>query len=232
MFQGNDEVKIVAAVIAVLALVYTARIAEAAGTLWHDLGPVLLEGFFTAVSLVATSGIETRPGVIALLPAVLVMIIVMIGASVYSTTGGIKYYRLATMTIFARAELNRLIYPRSITPSRFSGQPIAEESIRATWAYFVLVILSVAAGTVLITISAANFEGGLALAVSFFSSAGPVYDALRPVTEGVPGAASGWPSFAELPATAVIPAVLLMTIGRLEVLIVFAVVNISYWRKR
>lgn len=232
MFQSNDEVRIVAAVIALLTVVYTARIADSAGTAWFDLAPVLLEGFFTATSLVATSGIETRPGVIALLPALLVMMIVMVGACVYSTTGGIKYYRLATMAIFARVELNRLIYPRGITPSRFSGQAIPEESIRATWAYFVLVILSIAVGAVLITSSAANFEGGMALAVSFFASAGPVYDALRPATEGLPGVASGWPSFAELPATAVIPAVLLMTIGRLEVLIVFAVVNISYWRKR
>ena len=64
VFQNNLEAKIVIAVIVVLTIAYAVRITDVSG------GPVrgtivasLQEGFFTAASLVATSGIETRPGV-------------------------------------------------------------------------------------------------------------------------------------------------------------------------
>ncbi|WP_099867757.1 potassium transporter TrkG [Pararhizobium haloflavum] len=235
LIYGNREATLVLSVIACLTLFYAAAIAESAGSGMRGIAAALLEGFFTAASLVSTSGIESRPGVIGLFPPFAVLLVIFIGASVYSTAGGIKYYRLASMWTYARAELNRLIYPSGISQLKFGRRHIDDAEIRAIWAYFVLALLCVALGTVLITLSAANFEGGLAMAISLFSGAGPVYDSLRPVGEGVAshaGYLSGWPAFADLPITAYAPAVVLMTIGRLEVLLVFAVINVSYWLNR
>lgn len=236
LFQDNREAIIVMAAIAGIAILYAARIADASGlTSAFGLGPALVEGFFSAASLVSTSGIETRPGILSLLPMIAVLTIVFVGGSVYSTTGGIKYYRVVSMWIFARAELNRLIFPSGVTALRFGRQHIPDADIRAVWSYFVLAILCVATGTVIISLSAADFEGGLAMAVSFFSGASPLYEALRPPGEAIAlaeGDPTGWPPFTHLPPTALLMAILLMTIGRLEVLIVFAVVNISYWLKR
>jgi trk system potassium uptake protein len=233
VLHGNREASIVLGIIAILTILYAARIADAGGVRsLAALGPVLLEGFFTASSLVSTSGIETRPGIIALLPAFLVLIIVLVGASVYSTTGGIKYYRVASMWIFAKAELNRLIFPSAVSSLKFGGQHVPDRNIRAVWSYFVLSLLCIAVGTVVITLTAANFEGGLAMAISLFANAGPAYDALRPVGEELAVGASGWPGYASLPPGAYVPAIILMTIGRLEVLIVFAVINVNYWLNR
>lgn len=130
-------------------------------------------------------------------------------------------------------ELNflSLVLTRLFTPP-IAALCLRESDIRAIWSYFVIALMCIAFGMTTITLSAAYFEGGLALAVSVFSSAGPVYDALRPAAEELAGAAGGWPSFAAFPAAAVVPAVLLMTVGRLEVLLVFAVVNLNYWLKR
>jgi trk system potassium uptake protein TrkH len=41
-----------------------------------------------------------------------------------------------------------------------------------------------------------------------------------------------WPQFQSLPVSAKISAVVIMTLGRLEVMIVFAVLNIRYWMSR
>lgn len=233
VFQENQEVVLILAVVAGLTLAYAARLLDASGYSGIDGIPrVLLEGFFTAVSLVSTSGIETRPGVIALLPVLAVLLVVFAGASVYSTAGGIKYYRIASMWIVAKAELERLIYPNVVSTSRFGGRSVSEEDMRAIWAYLILTLVCISTGTIIITFSAADFEGGLSMAITMFANAGPAYEALRPLEADLPGVASGWPPLSELPASAVLPAIALMTIGRLEVLIVFAVVNIQYWLKR
>jgi trk system potassium uptake protein len=137
------------------------------------------------------------------------------------------------MWIFAKAELNRLIYPSAVAPSKFGRDQIDDDAIRAVWSYFVLALLCVATGTVLITATAANFEGGLAMAVTFFAGASPAYESLIPIeAQGSQAIAEAWPAFEALPTTALLPAIVLMTIGRLEVLIVFAVINIKYWLQR
>jgi trk system potassium uptake protein len=230
----NREARIVILAILGLGIVYAARISEASGS-FSAAGVLtaLVEGFFTASSLIATSGAESRPGVFALLPSFLVLCFVFVGASVYSTSGGIKVYRLATMWIFAKAELNRLIYPSAVAPSKFGRDQIDDDAIRAVWSYFVLALLCVATGTVLITATAANFEGGLAMAVTFFAGASPAYESLIPIeAQGSQAISEAWPAFEALPTTALLPAIVLMTIGRLEVLIVFAVINIKYWLQR
>lgn len=234
VLADNREAKIVIVAIVGLGVVYAAHISEASGSFSvSGLLASLVEGFFTAASLIATSGTETRPGIFGLLPSFLVLCVVFVGASVYSTSGGIKVYRLATMWIFAKAELNRLIYPSAVAPSKFGRDHIGDDSIRAVWSYFVLALLCIATGTVLITATAANFEGGLAMAVTFFAGASPAYEALIPIeAESSQAMADSWPAFEALPATALLPAIVLMTIGRLEVLIVFAVINIKYWLQR
>jgi trk system potassium uptake protein len=237
LMQDNSEAAIVLAMIAFLTIVYAVLLVNAAGRVsLGQFGMTVLESFFTAASLVATSGIETRPGVIGLVPVVFVLVIILVGASVYSTSGGLKIYRIATMWIYAAAEINRLIYPAGVTRRTFDGAPIAEQSIRAVWSYFSLALLSIAVATVLLTFSApADFESGLAMAIALFASAGPAYDALRPATVEISiiaGEVSGWPTFAQLPYWAYVPAVVVMTIGRLEVLIVFAVINLRYWLNR
>ena len=69
------------------------------------------------------------------------------------------------------------------------------------------------------------------MSVAFFSNASPVYDALRPIaSEAV---LHDWPAFQALPyQITYLLAILLMTIGRLEVLVIFAVLNVRYWYNR
>ena len=136
IFQNNLETKIVFAIIIALTVAYAVRIIDVSGGgLAGGVIAALQEGFFTASSLVATSGIETRPGVIALLPQIVVLAIVFVGAGVYSTTGGVKVYRIGAMWIYAIAELNRLIYPNSVDRLRFGDLAINRDSMQAIWTY-------------------------------------------------------------------------------------------------
>ncbi|MEX3009041.1 hypothetical protein [Hoeflea sp. TYP-13] len=232
IFQNNLEAKFVVALIVALTIAYAARIVDVSG------GPVpgtliaaLQEGFFTASSLVATSGIETRPGVIALLPSIVVLAIVFVGAGVYSTSGGVKVFRIGAMWIYTVAELNRLIYPNSVDRLKFGDLAIDRPSMQAIWTYFIIAILVVGTGAMLIALTATGFEAAIVMSVAFFSNASPVYDALRPIASDT--TLSNWPAFQSLPhAVTYFLAILIMTIGRLEVLVIFAVLNVRYWYNR
>ncbi len=229
MFQNNLEAQILLAVIAVLTIAYAARITNVSGgDVAENLLPALREGFFTASSLVATSGIETRPGVIALLPNILVLAVIFVGAGVYSTSGGVKIFRIGAMWIYAIAELNRLIYPHSVDRMRFGDTPLRRESMQAIWTYFIIAVLVIGVGALLIALTATGFEAAIVLAVSLFANASPVYDALQPLA-----ADSEWPPLSALPSQfSYLIGILIMSIGRLEVLVVFALLNIKYWYNR
>lgn len=231
IFSNNMEAKIVVAVIAALTITYAARIVEVSGgSITQNLIAALREGFFTASSLVATSGIETRPGVIALLPNIVVLAVIFVGAGVYSTSGGVKVFRIGAMWIYTIAELNRLIYPNSVDRLKFGDTAIRRDSMQAIWTYFIVAILVIGLGSMLIALTATGFEAAIVMAVAFFSNASPVYDALRPATSG---ATNNWPAFSALPnQSTYLLGVFLMTIGRLEVLVVLAVLNLKYWYNR
>ena len=229
IFQNNLEAQILLALIAVLTIAYATRIAEVSGgDVADNLLPALREGFFTASSLVATSGIETRPGIIALLPNILVLAVIFVGAGVYSTSGGVKIFRIGAMWIYAIAELNRLVYPNSVDRLKFGDAPLRREAMQAIWTYFIIAVLVIGAGALLIALTATGFEAAIVLAVSLFSNASPVYDALRPLTPE-----SDWPALSALPGhVGYLIGILIMSIGRLEVLVVVAVLNIKYWYNR
>jgi len=70
------------------------------------------------------------------------------------------------------------------------------------------------------------------MAIAFFSNAGPVYEALIPQAYVTEPANHAWPQFQAMPVSAKITAVVIMTLGRMEVMIVFAVFNVRYWMSR
>jgi len=229
-FTGNPEVVVIVVAIALVAVAFAARLSSVSGG--AALGPVFVESLLASTSLIATSGIESRPGVIALWPDIIVLMIVLVGGGIYSTTGGFKIYRVVAMAVHSARELNQLIYPSSVTNLRFGRQIIEEASMRGIWTYFVLSLLIVALTAMALTLEATDFEGGITMAIAFFSNAAPVYEALVPPSYVTAPANQVWPQFLAMPVSAKLTAIAAMTLGRLEVMVVFAVLNIRYWMSR
>ena len=213
---------------AVLAFTISVRLTTVSGAGTID-GTALVEGVFAASSLVATSGLETRPGIFALLPDVLVLLVLFTGASLFSTTGGVKLYRVAGLARYAERELTNLIYPHSVSPLAIGGHRVADETLRAIWSYFVFAVVFVAIGAFGLALGPFSFEAAFKASLTLFTSSGPAYEALRPQAADI---ASGWPAFAELDGTLLVWSAVVMLIGRLEILVVFAALNIRFWLGR
>ena len=215
-------VLLVTGVLAGILFISLARVSAA-----DARGMQLAESFFNASSLVSTSGIESRPGVLTLIALPVVLFVMLAGGSAYSTSGGIKLYRLGGMFVQSSQELRRLVYPSGVMSARFGSQSFDVAMIRAIWSYFVASIVVIALGALLIAPSAINFEAALVATVSAFSGAGPIYEA----GWAEPGTVA-WPGWEAFDAQAKIVLIAVMLAGRVEVLAVVALFSLRYWRDR
>lgn len=233
-FKRNLELHYIIIGLCFLSLIYASQFAALAGTQSSLANSVdyFIEGLFIATSLLATSGFETRPGAIAIMPDILVLTIILVGASIYSTTGGLKIYRIAMMARHAGRELRKLIYPTSLKKLRFGDVAIDETKMSAIWSNFILSIMCVATGTLVIATYGFQFEAALTLAIALFSNAVPVYDALVPALANINGGNDGWIAIQASQPVSYYAFTLLMLIGRLEVILIFAVFNVRYWMSR
>ena len=227
-FQANVEALAIVGIAATLALTLVLRLASVSGEGVIGLSAVI-EGLLGATSLVATSGIESRPGFIALLPDVAVLIVILVGASLFSTTGGVKLYRVVGLARYAERELVNLIYPSAIMPLTVGGRPVTEDTLGAIWAYFVFAIAFVGVATFGLAMGPFNFEAAFKAAVALFTNAGLTYDALVPATGSVE---EGWPAFRDVGPALLAWSAFVMLLGRLEILVVFAALNIRFWTGR
>ncbi|QKV18170.1 TrkH family potassium uptake protein [Oricola thermophila] len=225
----NREAWWVGGFIAALTLLYVLAFRSVGGLRnVQDFGGVLAESFFAAASVVATSGHEMRPGVIALLPEILVFSVAFLGAAVFSTASGLKIHRLGAMLVQSRRELNLLIYPSSITPTRIARADYDERSIVETWPVLILTLVVLAVGIFLLAGGSGTFESAMLSAMALLVNAGPLYEAYIPAA-ALPEL---WPGYRDFTAFERYAGCAIMLLGRLEFIAVFAILNLKYWLSR
>ena len=211
----------------VLGLIYAGVMFRAAGSS-AVLPPLtaLREGLFTAASLVSTTGFEVREGSFAVLPFPLVILVLLVGGSTFSTAGGVKHYRFGGMLVQSYRELVRILYPHGIRAARFGSQTYDIQMMKAVWSSFALMVGAVLVGAIVLSLNMPDAEGAFLAAISLLSNAGPVYD-----SAWQPGVRT-WPQFAEFEPWEKLVSILLMVAGRIEILAVFGALNRTYWYHR
>lgn len=175
------------------------------------------EGLFNAASIVSTSGLQSRPGVFSLLPPTLVLLIIFIGGGCYSTSGGIKVFRIGGMYSLAQYELNRLIYPSSVKPARFGSTAFDLEIMKAIWSLFAVLIITVAISSCLLSVSGLNFQASFTASIAAVTNAGPLYG-----PDWAASGSEGWPAYFEMLRGQKLVLTAVMLLGRLEVIAVVA----------
>ncbi|HMQ58057.1 MAG TPA: hypothetical protein PKE65_05875, partial [Rhizobiaceae bacterium] len=225
---GNIEARWVLATMVVLGLAYGWLLADAGGrTDVASLLAALGEGLFAAVSLVSTTAIETRPGVIGLLPEIFVLTVVLFGASAFATSGGLKLVRLGALVVHVRRELRLLIYPSSISGSGIAGIRYTPEDIRIIWVPFLLFLAAGSATIFTMTVATGHFESNVVAAFALLANTGGLLPALAPA-----GVTQAWPLWQDLNAFEHVLCAFVMLLGRLEFLAIFAALNLRYWLGR
>jgi trk system potassium uptake protein TrkH len=149
-----------------------------------------------------------------------------IGGSAGSTGGGVKVIRWLVVIKGIRRQLFTASHPNAIKPVRLGGHVIDEEVIRTIYGFTLLYLLTFGVATVLLLVDAGRV--GLEITILEVVSAsmatvgniGPGFGFLGP-----------FGSYLEFPATSKLLMVLLMWIGRLEIIPVFVMFTGAFWNK-
>ena len=179
----------------------------------------------TMASLISTTGLAISDRTLEMIPYVALLGICIVGGGRFSTAGGLKLYRLGVMLRQLGRELRLLVYPHGVRPSRYGDEKQDIELLKMVWTVLVGFVLSIGVLAILLSAAGLPFEASLLAAATALSNIGPAYDFAR-----LSDLADA-PSFADMSGWA--QAVLCggMILGRVEILALFTLINLTYWRQ-
>jgi trk system potassium uptake protein TrkH len=183
-------------------------------------------GAFTVLSFLTTTGFvsdnweasQTWSGLET--PGLLLVGLVLMGGGVATTAGGLKLLRVYALYKHGVREMGKLIYPSSVGGAGRLGRRIRREGAYIAWIFFMLFILTLAAVMLALAAAGLDFEEALILAVAALSTTGP----LATVAGEAPI------SYISLSDPAKIILGMAMIIGRIETLVLIALLNPAFWR--
>ena len=180
---------------------------------------------FNVASIVTTTGYASTDYVLWA-PAAKHMLFtgMFIGGMVGSTTCSIKSLRWLVALKTFRRDLYTAVHPEVIRPVRVSGKPVEEDVIRDIYAYLLLSLVIFFLLTVVIVVDAertghrvTEFEA-LGAAATTFLNIGPAF-----------GDAGPYGTFASFPTSTRAVMVVLMWIGRIEIIPVLVLFTKAFW---
>ena len=181
---------------------------------------------FQTLTIITSTGYTTANfDLWPLLAVILLVGLMFVGGSAGSTSGGVKVIRHAMIGKILRRELRQTVHPELVEPIRFNRSPVDERTLRSILSFVLMYMGIFIVGAVLIAFDAARTDMGLqpidvvAAAASAIGNVGPAL--------GVAGPYGNYEGFSDLSSIVLI---VLMWVGRLELLPVLVLLTRSYWR--
>ena len=215
-------------------------------TRWY-LGAVLLFGILISVGLLLTrhnytgSGFEEafRHGFFMVIAAisstgyavsdymtwhvvlwVVLFFLMFTGASSGSTSGGIKWVRLAIIFKNGRMEFKRRIHPNAILPVKLNGKPVSQQTINNVMAFMIIYVMVILITVVVFCACGLGFDEAIGTTVSAIGNVGISIGSYGPT-----GTYACFPTVGKWVMTFV------MLIGRLEIFTVLMLFSPQLWKK-
>jgi trk system potassium uptake protein TrkH len=134
-------------------------------------------------------------------------------------------FRIGVLLRQAERELSKSLFPHGVKATRAGGHVWTDDNVRGIYAMVVASVMVLAFTSVSLALAGLPFAPAIAAALAAFSNIGPLYGA-------GPIAADPWPALSGLSAYGLWFLGFAMVAGRIEVLALFGVLNIAYWRNR
>jgi trk system potassium uptake protein TrkH len=186
----------------------------------YSWSEAIKDSLFYVISMITTTGqitvdfMKWPPFVFTLL-----WIVMLLGASSGSTSGGIKITRIVLLVKNSYYEFKRLIHPNAVLPIRYNGQIVQTQIINNVLAFVVVYMVMVLISTVLFTATGLNFEDAFGASASALGNVGPSIGTI------------GTGNFSHFTAPAKWLMSFLMLVGRLELFTVLILLTPSFWKK-
>jgi trk system potassium uptake protein TrkH len=192
---------------------------------WQAAFRALWGATFTVLGFLSTAGFESADWATARLwsglgtPGIILVGLSLIGGGVATTAGGIKLLRVYALYRHGARELDKLIYPSSVSGGGRITK-INRQGSYIAWVFFMLFLISIAVVMLLLSLTGVPFETALVFTIASLSTTGPLA-----------GVATEFPlSYADISDTAKLVLAGAMVLGRLEALAIIALFNPEFWR--
>jgi trk system potassium uptake protein TrkH len=160
-----------------------------------------------------------------LLAAIVIVALMFVGGSAGSTGGSVKVVRHLLLGRILMRELDQTVHPEAISRIHLNRRPVDERIVRAVSSFVLLYVGVFAAGTLLLVIDAARVDSELRLldavaaAATTLGNVGPAF-----------GFAGPMGSFEPFSGFSKVVLIVLMWVGRLEIIPVAVLLTRNYWR--
>jgi len=186
----------------------------------------LRHGTFQVVSILTTTGFATADfNTWSGASKHLLFLLMFLGGMAGSTTCSIKLIRWLIVVKAFRRDLFTAVHPEAIRPVRLSGRAVEERAVRDVYAYTLVSLVIFFGATAFVVVEGARsglaldeFEAMGAAAATFFNI-GPAF--------GIAGPFESYAPFSDATKLAMI---VLMWVGRIEIIPVLVLFTRSYWQ--
>ncbi|MGH3079690.1 MAG: TrkH family potassium uptake protein [Gaiellaceae bacterium] len=181
---------------------------------------------FQVVSLMTTTGaVSTDFNLWPLFAAVVLVAVMFFGGSAGSTAGSVKVVRHLLIGRMLRRELDQTVHPEIVSRVRLNGVPVDERTLRAISSFVLLYVGVFAVGTFALIADGARIDLDLRL-VDAIAAAATTLGNVGPAL----GFAGPMGSFDPFSGVSKVVMILLMWLGRLEIIPVAVLLSRHYWR--
>lgn len=181
-----------------------------------------LDSLFMTVSASSTTGFSLEDFSVWHYNAMTILyLLAFVGASSGSTAGGIKMSRLIIASKAIFNSFSQIISPNSVTSVRMDGNDVPKEAVRNTMMVLMMFITTIIGFSLLFMVWGYNGAESVSCSVALISNFGSAVGEFGPLA-----------GYGTAPPVLKVIMVLMMWIGRLEILVALAIVSPRVWKEQ
>ena len=188
---------------------------------WEGFEKSFRDSMFQVVSLITTTGFVTADYTEwAPFLTIVFFLLMFLGASAGSTSGGIKVVRHTLLFKNSFLEMRRQLHPSAVIPVRLNGDAVSRSITYNVLAFVMIYMLVYAVGVFLLSFTGVEFDTALGAVATSLGNIGPGLGEVGPVNNfyGISPFGKWLLAF-------------LMLLGRLELFTVLMLFNRNYWQR-
>ena len=180
------------------------------------------EALFNVTSIISGTGYASVDYQLwGAFPVVLFFLIGLVGGCAGSTCCSVKIFRYQLLLASIRAQIRKIHSPNGVFTPRYDGRPVSEAVLSSVMAFFMMFMVSLAVLSVLLALTGLDMITSISGAATALANVGPGL--------GAEIGPSG--TFKNINDTAKWLLIAGMLIGRLELMSVYVLFTISFWRR-
>lgn len=150
----------------------------------------------------------------------IILLLIPLGASAGSTSGGVKIIRIHIMLKNIYYEFKRIMHPKAIRPVRVNNKHISENTLSNIYVFISIFVIILIVSTIVLMLNGLSASESFGCAIASIANVGPSFG-----DQGPAGTYAMLPNFAKWYLS------VLMLIGRLELFTILILFLPSFWKK-